>query len=326
MTAPMKGSSGHPFDVQASRAVAERSFKTNAAALTSLADRLDARFDAAVSLVLTGGRVIVSGVGKSGHIGRKLSATFASLGTPSVFVHATEAMHGDFGMVCPGDVVMLISQSGETEEVVRLIPFLRRNNNPIIAITGNMDSRLARHADAVLDASVEREACPLNLAPTTSTIVALALGDAVAMAVSQARDFGPRDFARYHPGGKLGERLMTEVQRVMRRESLPICRPDTTLRDVLPIITAGRLGTALVMDGDSLVGVITDGDVRRALERNLTLDGARAHEVMTLHPVGIRPDASVFEADELMRQRQITVLVVREPEGPVLGMLKIHDR
>jgi arabinose-5-phosphate isomerase len=308
------------------RAVVRQALALNAAALTAAAERIDARIDEAVRLIIeAGGRVVVSGIGKSGLIGRKISATMSSLGTPSLFLHSAEAVHGDLGQICAGDVVLLLSASGETREVVTLIPFLKRGNNPMVAITANPSSTLARHADVTLDGSIERECCPFNLAPTTSTLVALALGDALALALASARGFKPSDFAQYHPGGRLGERLLSPVREVMRRQDLPVCPSGTPVRDVLPIMTAGGLGMVLVMEGEALRGVITDGDIRRALEARGQVDDVAAEAIMTSDPITIGPDVPMYEAEMKMREARITTLLVADQAGLVLGTVQIHD-
>lgn len=308
------------------REVARQALALNAAALTAAAERIDGRIDEAVRLISeAGGRVVVSGIGKSGIIGRKISATMSSLGTPSLFLHSADAVHGDLGQVCADDVMLLLSASGETKEVATLIPFLKRGNNPIIAITANLSSTLARHADVTLDGSIERECCPFNLAPTTSALVALALGDALALALASARGFQPSDFAQYHPGGRLGERLLAPVRDVMRRQDLPVCPPGTLIRDLLPVMTAGGLGMVLVMEGKALCGVITDGDIRRALEAKGRVDDMPAEGVMTRNPVTIGPDAPMYEAESRMREARITTLLVADQTGLVLGTVQIHD-
>lgn len=304
--------------------IAVNSIRANADALNALAERMDDAIAAAVDLVTArGGRVVLSGIGKSGLIARKIAATMASLGTPALFVHAAEAMHGDLGQIMPGEVVVLISGSGETREVVQLLPFLRRGGNAVVAITCNTTSTLARHADVVLDGAVERESCALNLAPTTSTLVALALGDALAIAVAEARGFRAADFAMFHPGGKLGERLLTPVGQLMHKADLPLVAPDATLTQVAATVSAGGIGLALVMHGDALAGIVTDGDLRRALAAG-ELDACAA-DVMTREPRTILPDVPMFDAEARMREAKITALVVTDANARVLGVVQIHD-
>ncbi|MBC2778293.1 KpsF/GutQ family sugar-phosphate isomerase [Parasphingopyxis marina] len=298
----------------------------NAAAVATLAGRIDGKFGEAVDVILgQPGRVVVSGMGKSGLVARKISATLASLGTPSLFVHSADASHGDLGMIAIGDTAVLISASGETEEVLGLIPYLRRLNIPILALTGDMRSTLARQADVALDGSIEREACLHNLAPTTSTLVAMALGDALAIALCEARGFQASDFAEYHPGGKLGKRLKTPVRDVMHRADLPICAPDTSLKAMLPTMSEGRLGLILVMDGQTLHGIVTDGDLRRGLERADDPGSLQAESIMTKDPLTIGPDATLYDADVQMHESKVTALVVADPAKKVLGVIQIHD-
>jgi arabinose-5-phosphate isomerase len=249
----------------------------------------------------------------------------ASLGTPSLFVHSADASHGDLGMIAVGDTAILISASGETEEVLGLIPYLRRLNVPILALTGDMRSTLARQADVALDGSIEREACLHNLAPTTSTLVAMALGDALAIALCEARGFQASDFAEYHPGGKLGKRLKTPVRDAMHKADLPICAPDTSLKAILPTMSEGRLGLILVMDGQTLRGIVTDGDLRRGLERADDPGSLQAESIMTKDPLTIGPDATLYDADVQMHESKVTALVVADPANKVLGVIQIHD-
>lgn len=295
-------------------------------ALKLMSSRLDETFTRAVKLILNSrGRVILVGMGKSGIIGRKIAASLASTGTPAFSVHPGEAFHGDLGMIRPEDVVIMISNSGETEELLRLLPFLEHQNNPIIAMTGKMDSTLARHADAVLDVSVEKEACANNLAPTSSTTAALVMGDAITIAVSSRRGFRPEDFARFHPGGSLGRKLLARVKDVMRKDRLPICTPDSTFRDVIHSITEGRLGLVVVMEGVALCGLITDGDVRRVLDTDDDVRALKASDLMTRAPITIAADARLSEAEARMLERKVSSLVVMEADGGLAGVLQIFD-
>ncbi|MBC7985587.1 MAG: KpsF/GutQ family sugar-phosphate isomerase [Sphingomonadaceae bacterium] len=308
------------------RRAAAHALAINAAAVATLAGRIDESFDRAVDLIITrGGRVVVSGMGKSGLVARKVSATLASLGTPSLFVHSADAAHGDLGMIARGDVAVLISASGETEEVVSLIPYLHGLEIPVIAISGNDRSSLARLADIWLDASIEREACAHNLAPTTSTIVSMAMGDALAIALGETRGFQPSDFAAYHPGGRLGKRLKTLVRDSMHRRDLPICAPDSDLKSMLPVMSLGRLGLVLVMEDQRLRGIVTDGDLRRGLERAEEISNLTARDVMTVDPLTIEPDATLYDADLKMHEARITALVVTDSLKQVLGVIQIHD-
>jgi arabinose-5-phosphate isomerase len=270
------------------------------------------------------GRVVVCGMGKSGLIGRKIAATLSSTGTPAFFLHASEALHGDLGMVTTEDTVVMISNSGETAEVIHLLVPLRDMCVPVIAMTGNGRSTLARKADVFLDISVEREACPLNLAPTTSTLVTLALGDAMAMALSQLRGFEAGDFARCHPGGSLGRRLSTLVSDIMRTDNLPFVRPSDPMKHLVMTMTEGRCGTALVMENEELVGVITDGDLRRAFQKSEDCLSMTAAEIMTRAPLVIREDARLSDAEELMSTKRIKVLVAVDPAGKVRGVVEMY--
>ena len=295
-------------------------------ALQRLGERLDDRFAQAAEMVLgASGRLVVVGMGKSGIIGRKIVATLASTGTPSFFVHPGEAFHGDLGMIHPSDVALMISNSGETEELIRLLPFMEHQGNRVIAMTGGTDSTLASHADVVLDVSVPREACNNNLAPTSSTTATLVMGDALAVALSTRRGFQPEDFARFHPGGSLGRRLLTRVADVMHTRELPICTPDTTFRGLIQTMSAGRLGLALVMEGEQLQGIVTDGDLRRLLEREDNPMALTAGEAMTPNPRTIHPDLRFAEAEERMQADKISALVVVDDAGRVAGILQIYD-
>ena len=268
--------------------------------------------------------MVVSGMGKSGLVGQKIAATLASTGTPSFFLHPGEALHGDLGMIVPGDIVLLISNSGETDEVLRLLPALAHFGNTLIAMTGVMDSPLAKAANHVLDIAVEREICPLNLAPTTSTLVTMAMGDALAVALMDARGFEPQDFARFHPGGRLGKRLLTRVVDVMRRD-LPLILPTATLREAMLAMTAGRLGLAIIAQASQLKGILTDGDLRRSFsEKNAQLDDP-VTRFMSPNPMTIASQSMWFEAEALMLERKIKSLVVVD-EANIVGVIDIFDR
>lgn len=295
-------------------------------ALAKLSANLDHHFDEVINLILAcNGRLVIGGIGKSGLIGKKMVATFASTGTPSFFLHPTEAFHGDLGMLKPMDIVMLISYSGESDDVNKLIPSLKNFGNKIIVLTGNKQSTLAKHADYVLDISVEREVCPNNLAPTTSALVTLALGDALAVALINARHFQPTDFAKFHPGGSLGRRLLCRVKDQMQSR-LPVTTPDTCFTDCLTIMNEGRMGVALVMENDELRGIITDGDIRRAL----TANGAqtltkKACELMTSHPKTISQEAYLSEAEAFMKANKIHSLVAVNEQGKVVGLIEFSS-
>lgn len=306
--------------------VAKNTIAVEVEALQAMQGRLGDGFTRAVEIIMAmRGRVVVVGMGKSGIVGQKIAATLASTGTPSFFVHPGEAFHGDLGMIRPIDVALLISNSGETEEVLRILPFLQFQQNKIVALTGKPLSTLARLADVALDVGVEREACNNNLAPTSSTTCTLVMGDALAVALSTAKNFQPEDFARFHPGGSLGRKLLTRVEDVMHKDKLPICQSNAEFREVVQTITRGRLGMTLVMEGTTLQGVITDGDVRRAFDRDTDLNTLRAKDIMTSHPKTIRPDMRFADAEIEMRTSKINSLVVTDGPGTVLGVLQIYD-
>ena len=306
--------------------IARETLSVESQALAQLSQRLDDEFSKVVDLILAcEGRLVIGGIGKSGLIGKKMVATFASTGTPSFFLHPTEAFHGDLGMLKPIDIVMLISYSGETDDVNKLIPSLKNFGNKIIALTSNKNSTLARHADYVLDITVEREVCPNNLAPTTSALVTLALGDALAVSLITARHFQPADFAKFHPGGSLGRRLLCKVKDQMQTR-LPITTPDTNFTDCLTIMNEGRMGVALVMENQQLKGIITDGDVRRALTANGadTLNKT-AKELMTSSPKTINENEFLAIAEDLMKEKKIHSLVVVNDENNVVGLVEFSS-
>ena len=295
-------------------------------ALVALSEQVDETFERAVDLMLScKGRVVICGMGKSGLIGRKISATLASTGTRSFFLHPGEAFHGDLGMVRfddRADLVVLISYSGETDEVLKLIPSLKSFGTKIIAITGGRDSTLAKNADVVLDGFVKEEVCPNNLAPTTSTTVALAIGDALAVALIKARDFQPHDFARFHPGGSLGRRLLTCVKDVMQKDRLPFVNRTASITDVVLTMTNSRTGMALVQDdNDQLLGVVTDGDLRRILLDHTSVQGMMAGDVMTINPVCVSQDIKLAEAEAQMRESHVKCLIATDDDGSVVGLV-----
>ncbi|HIE4434417.1 TPA: arabinose 5-phosphate isomerase KdsD [Burkholderia multivorans] len=297
-------------------------------AVRALRDQLDGSFAHAVALLLRcRGRVVVSGIGKSGHIARKIAATLASTGTPAFFVHPAEASHGDLGMVTPDDVFIGISYSGESEELVAILPLVKRIGAKLIAITGRAESSLGTLADVNLNAAVSKEACPLNLAPTASTTAALALGDALAVAVLDARGFGSEDFARSHPGGALGRRLLTYVRDVMRTgDDVPYVGLDATLSDALFQITAKRMGMTAVVDTNRKVaGIFTDGDLRRVLARDGDFRRLPIADVMTREPRTIGADHLAVEAVELMERHRINQMLVVDADGVLIGALNMHD-
>jgi len=297
-------------------------------ALRALSTRLDAGFADAVHLILAcSGRVVVSGMGKSGHVGGKIAATLASTGTPAFFMHPGEASHGDLGMITPNDVVLALSNSGESNEIVSIVSLIKRRGAKLIAMTGNPNSTMAREADVHLNAAVDKEACPLNLAPTASTTAALALGDALAVALLDARGFSADDFARTHPGGSLGRRLLVHVRDVMHTgDELPRIDLDASLKVALLEMTQKGLGMTAVVDAAArVVGVFTDGDLRRALEHALDLQQARVADLMTKHPKTIRADELAVAAVEKMDTLKINGLLVVDDDNTLLGALNMHD-
>jgi arabinose-5-phosphate isomerase len=311
-----------------SHELARKVLEIEAQAVLALRERIDGAFDRALELLLgCAGRVVVTGMGKSGLIGQKLSATLSSTGTPSLFLHPAEAIHGDLGRIVKGDVALAISASGDTEELLALLPSLKRFAVPLIALTGNPRSLLAQAADVHLDVGVREEACPLGLAPTASTTAALAMGDALAMALLEQRGFTADDFAVLHPGGRLGQKLLRVEDLMHAGGELPRVTPETPMRDVLFEMTRARLGVTTVCDADGgLRGLISDGDLRRQMERHgYTLLDRRAEECMTREPVVIGPRAFATEALALMEARKITSLVVTDPAGRALGLLHLHD-
>jgi len=309
-------------------AAARRALTIEARAVEALVARLDGRFTAACRLLLScQGRVVVTGIGKSGHIGGKIAATLASTGTPAFFLHPAEASHGDLGMITRTDVVMAISNSGETREIVLLLPHLKRLGVPLITLTGKPDSTLARASNVVLDVTVPEEACPLNLAPTASTTATLAMGDALAVAVLDARGFTAQDFARSHPGGSLGRRLLLHVEDIMRTGAdVPRVHPETPLGDALVEMSRKGLGMTVVVDADDrVVGIFTDGDLRRALDRQIDVHATRVGDVMTRNCKTIGPHELAAEAAHRMELYRITALAVTDGNGRLIGAFNVHD-
>lgn len=307
---------------------AVESLNIQSTALSSVANRLGSEFDDAVRLILgCKGRVIVSGMGKSGIVGKKIAATFASTGTPSFYVHPGEAIHGDLGMITADDLIVMISYSGETEEVVKIMPSLKYFGNKIIGMVGSDNTTLGNQADVTLRVDIEREVCPNNLAPTTSALAIMALGDALAVCLIRARDFKPSDFAQFHPGGMLGRRLLSRVGDSMVVDNLPLIGPEESVREAIFCMTSGRLGLAIIVENERLLGILTDGDLRRALIMDPTMLDKRVRDFMTPVPVTISADAMVTDAEVLMRKYKIRALIVtgaREgEEDQVCGLLEI---
>jgi arabinose-5-phosphate isomerase len=309
-------------------ALARQTFGIEAAAVLALSERVADSFVQAIQCMLDcRGRVVVMGMGKSGHIGRKIAATLASTGTPALFVHPAEASHGDLGMITEADVVLGISNSGQSEEINSLLPILRRQRITLIAMTGGLDSPLARHADVVLDSGVAQEACPLNLAPTASTTAQLALGDALAVALLDARGFRAEDFARSHPGGALGRKLLTHVSDVMRSgEAVPQVLPQASFSELMREMSRKGLGASAVVDADGAVlGIFTDGDLRRLVEQGQDLRALSAADVMHRQPRTVRADALAAEAAAVMEQHRITSVLVVDAQARLVGALNTND-
>jgi arabinose-5-phosphate isomerase len=314
-----------PDDIRAS---AQRSFDIEIAALQALQGRLDDAFVETVQMILScKGRVVVTGIGKSGHVARKIAATLASTGTPSFFMHAAEAIHGDLGMLTGEDILLAVSYSGSAQELITIISVAKRMGTRIIAMTGNADSELALSADLSLDAAVAQEACPLNLAPTASTTAALVLGDAVAVACLEARGFNQDDFARSHPGGTLGRRLLTRVRDVMRQGlALPVVTEQSLIPDALTEMTSKGMGMTIVLnDRRHPIGIFTDGDLRRIIARYGDIRNLRVAQGMSRHPKSIGPDASAIEAATLMDAHKLNQMLVLDADGLLLGALHMHD-
>ncbi|WP_404814833.1 KpsF/GutQ family sugar-phosphate isomerase [Campylobacter lari] len=305
--------------------IAKEVFEIESKTILDLCDNLDEGFNKAIKLILSiKGRCVVSGMGKSGHIGAKIAATLASTGTPSFFMHPGEALHGDLGMLTSEDVLLAISNSGETEEVLKLIPAIKKRKIPLIVMVGNQNSTLAKQADIFINIAVKKEACPLQLAPTSSTTATLAMGDAIAVALMRAKNFRPDDFALFHPGGSLGRKLLTRVGDLMVSNNLPIVSPESEFNELVDVMTSGKLGLCIVLENEKLVGIITDGDLRRALRAN---DKPRfdfkAKEIMSESPKTIEASAMASEAEELMLKHKIKEIVVTQNEK-IAGIIQLY--
>ncbi|EAJ0335824.1 KpsF/GutQ family sugar-phosphate isomerase [Campylobacter lari] len=305
--------------------IAKEVFEIESKTILDLCDNLDKGFNKAIELILfIKGRCVISGMGKSGHIGAKIAATLASTGTPSFFMHPGEALHGDLGMITSEDVLLAISNSGETEEVLKLIPVIKKRKIPLIVMAGNQNSTLAKQADIFINIAVKKEACPLQLAPTSSTTATLAMGDAIAVALMRARKFKPDDFALFHPGGSLGRKLLTRVGDLMVSNNLPIVSPESEFNELVDVMTSGKLGLCIVLENEKLVGIITDGDLRRALRAN---DKPRfdfkAKEIMSESPKTIEANAMASEAEELMLKHKIKEIVVTQDEK-IVGIIQLY--
>ncbi len=306
-------------------AIAKETISTESKAIANLINFLDTDFEKAVNFILEAkGRVIVTGIGKSANIATKIVATLNSTGTPSIFMHAADAIHGDLGIVQEDDVVICISKSGNTPEVKVLVPLIKNSNNKIIAITGNSNSYLATHADFTLNTYVEQEACPNNLAPTTSTTAQLVMGDALAVSLLEMREFTSEDFAKYHPGGTLGKRLYLRVQDLVEKNEAPKVSPTTNIRDVIIEISENRLGTTAVVQNDSIIGIITDGDIRRMLKNNQNFENLTALDIMSKNPKTIAINAMAIDALEVMETYNITQILAVDNQKYV-GVVHLHD-
>jgi len=321
-------SSTTAFDAQRATQLAHDTLDIEAAAVLGLKRHLGPTFAKVIEVMLhVKGRVVVTGMGKSGHVGRKIAATLSSTGTPAMFVHPGEASHGDLGMITRADVVLAISNSGESEEIAAILPMIRRMGAPVVGMSGNPQSTLAKHADFFLNSAVDKEACPMNLAPTASTTAQLALGDAVAVALLDARGFKAEDFARSHPGGALGRKLLTHVSDVMRQgEHVPQVSPDASFSELMREMSIKGLGaTAVVDDKGFIQGIFTDGDLRRLIEKGVDLRTCLAKDVMHPHPSTVQSDALAVDAAELMEDRCITSVLVINASGQLCGALNSND-
>ena len=306
--------------------IAKEVFLIESIEIAHLSDHLTSDFEEAVQDILKSqGKLIVSGMGKSGIIGRKIAATLASTGTPSFFLHPAEAYHGDLGMIEPHDIVLLISNSGETDEILRLIPFLRSQSNIVVAMSANPNSTLAKNSKYHLNISVKQEACPLQLAPTSSTTATLVMGDALAVSLMKLRNFQDTDFAQFHPGGSLGRRLLTKAEDIMRKKELPLCTKETGIKEIIATVSGGKMGLAIVMEGDEVMGVITDGDIRRAMESNESeFFSLRALELMSLEPKKVASNAKLTEVQNIMTTYKVNSLLVCDKEQ-LMGVIQIYD-
>jgi arabinose-5-phosphate isomerase len=307
--------------------IAKRVFDIEAASLKNAGSLIDHEFTNAVNAILSNpGKLIVSGIGKSGHIGRKIAATLSSTGTSSFFLHPGEAYHGDLGMVSSNDIILLISYSGETDEVLKIMPYLKWNSNKIISMTGNAQSTIAKNSDHHINISITAEACPLSLAPTSSTTTTLVMGDALAVALMEARGFQSEDFARFHPGGSLGRKLLVKVKDLMRTDNLPFVDEQISFTDLLLKMSEGRLGTVIVGSPGDVKGIITDGDLRRALIHNPDTTKLSVRDIMTTHPVTIDENEPVYIAEQLLIDRKITTVFVRSSvEMRITGVYQIYS-
>ena len=307
--------------------VARKAIHTEMLSLKRMEDTLGDEFATAVEMILgSRGKCIVTGMGKSGLVGRKIAATLASTGTPSFFLHPGEAFHGDLGMISKEDIVVALSYSGETDEILKIVPFIHSNGNKLVSMTGNPDSALAKNSDVHLDVGVKEEACILHLAPTSSTTAQIAMGDALAVSLMQMRGFTSVDFARLHPGGSLGRRLLMTVGNVMRDHDLPVVAPDCPAAEMIHAISKGGLGLIVICEGERIEGIVTDGDIRRAMERSgADFINLRAADILTRDPKRIHPEEKLIEAEKMMTRHKITSLLVTDRDERLAGVIQIYD-
>jgi len=306
--------------------IAKEVFDIESKEIANLFNNITDDFENSVNTIFNcRGKLIISGMGKSGIIGKKISATMASTGTPSFFLHPAEAYHGDLGMIGVDDIVLLISNSGETDEVLKLIPFLKSQGNIIVGMSGNIDSTLAKNSTYHLNIHIAKEACPLQLAPTSSTTATLVMGDALAIALMKLRDFRDTDFAQFHPGGSLGRRLLTTVEDVMHRENLPICSKNSGIKEIIQSVSEGKMGLSIIIENSNILGIITDGDIRRAMEsKEEQFFTLKAIDLMTQNPKSINPKAKLMEAQTMMAKYKVNSLLVVE-NNILIGIVQIYD-
>ena len=307
--------------------LAQEVFEIESKEISNLSKRLTDDFEKAINAILqSSGKLIVSGMGKSGIVGKKIAATLASTGTPSFFLHPGEAYHGDLGMIEENDIVLLISNSGETDEVLKLIPFLKHQKNCTISMSGNDDSTLAKNTNYHLNIAVDKEACPLFLAPTSSTTATLVMGDALAVTLMKLRDFKEENFAKFHPGGSLGRRLLTTVGDVMKKKNLPIISSEATIKEVIQTISEGKLGLVVIIDNNKIIGIITDGDIRRTMEsREKDFFSLKAEDLMSNHPKLIYETDKLISASNIMSQHKINSLLVVNESNDLVGVVQVYD-
>jgi arabinose-5-phosphate isomerase len=307
--------------------IAKEVFEIEAREIQNLSSSLTKDFEKSINEILaSSGKVVICGMGKSGIIGKKISATLSSTGTPSFFLHPAEAYHGDLGVIEKEDVIILISNSGETDEVLKLIPFFKSNKNKTISMSGNQNSTLAKNTDYHLNIGVEKEACPLQLAPTSSTTATLVMGDAIAVTLMKMRNFKDVDFAKFHPGGSLGKRLLSKVSDVMKKENLPICEKSTSSKEIIHQISFGKVGSVVVLENEKVIGIITDGDIRRAMEtKEETFFSLTAENLMSKNPKTIYQNQNLEEASEIMNRHKINSLLVLDEKENFVGIVQLYD-